>query len=38
MARKIVLDRTFGGWFEDREHAIEVYERHIGEVKQANAS
>lgn len=28
MARELVLERTFGGRFEDREHAIAVYERH----------
>jgi hypothetical protein len=35
MARDIVLDRTFGGRFEDREHAIAVYERHNAEVQDA---
>jgi len=35
LARKIVLDRTFGGRFEDRDHAIEVYLRHNEEVERA---
>ncbi len=35
MAVKIVLDRTFGGRFEDRAHAIGVYERHNQEVRDA---
>lgn len=28
MARKLILEQTFGGRFEDREHAIGVFERH----------
>jgi hypothetical protein len=28
MAREIVLERTFGGRFEDRAHALAVFERH----------
>ena len=35
MARKLVLERTFGGRFEDRAHAISVYERHNEEVRDA---
>jgi hypothetical protein len=35
MARKIVLEDTFGGRFEDRAHAIDVFERHNAEVKAA---
>jgi Sulfotransferase domain len=33
MARKIVLEDTFGGRFEDKAHAIEVYNRHNEEVR-----
>jgi len=33
MARKITLDDTFGGRFEDRTHAIEVFNRHIETVR-----
>jgi hypothetical protein len=32
MAREIVLERTFGGRFEDRGHALAVFERHNREV------
>jgi len=35
MAAKIVLEDTFGGRFEDRAHAIAVYERHNAEVRRA---
>jgi hypothetical protein len=35
MARKIVLEDTFGGRFEDKAQAIEVYNRHNREVQQA---
>jgi hypothetical protein len=35
MAVKIVLEDTFGGRFEDRAHAIGIYERHNAEVRQA---
>ncbi len=34
MATNIILERTFGGRFEDRAHAIAVYERHNAEVQQ----
>jgi len=37
MAREIVLERTFGGRFEDRAHAIGVYERHNQSVREAIA-
>ena len=33
MARDIILDRTFDGRFEDRAHAIEVYNTHLAEVQ-----
>ena len=33
MARKIVLEDTFGGRFEDKRHAIGVFERHNDEVR-----
>jgi hypothetical protein len=33
MARRIVLEHTFGGRFEDRAHAIDVYERHNEAVR-----
>jgi len=33
MAEKIISEGTFGGHFDDREHAIEVFERHNEEVK-----
>lgn len=35
MARNIILERTFAGRFEDRAHAIGVYERHQAEVRAA---
>jgi hypothetical protein len=35
MARKTVLQRTFDGRFEDRRHAISVYERHNEAVRAA---
>jgi Sulfotransferase domain len=35
MARKSVLAETFGGRFEDKAHAIEVFKRHIQEVRDA---
>lgn len=35
MARKIVMEDTFGGRFEDKGHAIEVYNRHNDEVRRA---
>ena len=37
MAVKIVLEDTFGGRFEDRAHAIGIYERHNAEVRRAVA-
>ncbi len=33
MARDIILDRTFEGRFEDRAHAIEIYNEHVAEVQ-----
>ena len=33
MAKALVWDRTFGGRFDDRDHAIAVYQAHIAEVK-----
>ncbi len=33
MARKIILEQTFGERVNDREHVLAVYERHIEEVK-----
>jgi hypothetical protein len=33
MARKIVVEQTFGGRFEDRAHALAVYERHNEAVR-----
>jgi len=38
MAREIVLERTFGGRFEDRAHAIGVYERHNQSVRESIAA
>lgn len=35
MARNVILARTFGGRFDDRAHAIAVYERHQAEVRAA---
>jgi Sulfotransferase domain len=35
MVRKLIIQRTFGGRPEDREHAISVYERHNEAVKRA---
>lgn len=35
MARRIVLERTFGGRFEDRDHAIRVYREHNEAVRRA---
>ena len=35
MARTIVLEKTFGGRFGDREHAMMVFERHNAAVKEA---
>ncbi|MFN0093287.1 MAG: sulfotransferase family protein [Dehalococcoidia bacterium] len=32
MARGLIVDRTFGGRFEDKTHAIAVYEAHNAEV------
>ena len=37
MARKLVLEQTFGGRFEDRAHAIGVYEAHNRRVQEAIA-
>ncbi len=33
MARELILERTFGGRFEDEAYAISVYEAHIAEVR-----
>jgi hypothetical protein len=33
MARKLIVEQTLGGWYENREHAIAVYERHNAAVK-----
>ena len=33
MARRIILEQTFAGRFEDRDYAIAVYERHNAEVQ-----
>ena len=33
MAREIVLEKTFAGRFEDRAHAIGIFERHNAEVQ-----
>lgn len=35
MAHAIVLERTFGGRLDDRDHAISVFERHNAEVARA---
>ncbi|MFQ5698703.1 MAG: sulfotransferase family protein [Myxococcota bacterium] len=35
MARKLVLEQTFGGRFEDRDHAIAVYQQHNRDVERA---
>ena len=37
MARRIVIEDTFGERFEDRAHAIGVYERHNQDVRDAFA-
>ena len=37
MVRKIVLEQTFGGRFEDRTHAIDVFVRHNQEVRESVA-
>jgi len=34
MVRKVITDGTFDGRFEDREYAVEVFVRHIDEVKE----
>ena len=33
MARRLILERTFGGRVDDRGHAVAVYERHAEEVR-----
>ena len=33
MARATMVDRVFGGRVDDRTHAIEVFERHLAEVR-----
>jgi hypothetical protein len=33
MARKIIVEQTFDGRIDDREHALAVYERHTEEVR-----
>lgn len=35
MARKLIIENTFGGKMDDRAHAIAVFERHAEEVKAA---
>jgi len=35
MAKAIIVDRVFGGRIDDRDHAIETFERHVAEVKAA---
>lgn len=35
MARRLILENTFGGRFEDRAHAMGVFERHNEEVQRA---
>jgi sulfotransferase family protein len=34
MTNAVIRDRTFGGNYEDKEHAIAVFEQHIAEVRQ----
>ena len=33
MARKQILETTFGGRFEDKAHSLAVYQRHVDEVR-----
>jgi hypothetical protein len=35
MGRKLMLEKTFGGRFEDRDYAIDVYEEHNKEVQRS---
>ncbi|MFI0373292.1 sulfotransferase family protein [Actinomadura sp. 1N219] len=35
MARATVMDRVFGGRIDDRDHVLDVFDRHIAEVKAA---
>lgn len=35
MARATIIDRVFGGRIDDRDHVLDVFERHIAEVKTA---
>lgn len=35
MARATVMDRVFGGRIDDRDHVLDVYERHAAEVRAA---
>jgi hypothetical protein len=37
MARATIVDRVFGGRVDDRAHAIDVFERHVAEVRSALA-
>lgn len=37
MARDIILQRTFNGRFEDRAHAIDVFNNHVADVQRAIA-
>jgi hypothetical protein len=34
MARKVILEDTFGNRFEDKAHAVEVFSRHIQAVRE----
>ena len=38
MAKKIIIEQTFGGRIDDRGHAISVFERHNDEVRRAIAA
>ncbi len=35
MARQTIIEQTFDGRIDDRDHAIAVFERHVAEVKQS---
>ncbi|SCL21411.1 hypothetical protein GA0070616_2293 [Micromonospora nigra] len=34
MTKRLIWDRQFGGRFDDRAHTVEVYERHVRDVRQ----
>jgi Sulfotransferase domain len=38
MQRKIIIEQTFGGDIENREHALAVFERHIEAVRRTIAA